>query len=122
MKIPSQIFLILACCYLTGCSANAYDGSGGNVRVSSKGIPLGCRFRGNVGVVRKDINGGPAKGVSQEQINELRKQTAEMGGNFLLLTGESSHYYDEYMVATGNVDSELEAQSLQGRAYFCTSR
>lgn len=122
MKILGKLFLLLISAYLAGCSANASDDPN-DVAIGHHGhIPAGCHFRGNVSVLRKDINGGPAPAITEDELNQLRTQTASLGGNYVLLTGKTDYYYDEYLIEPAKVVSELEAQHLEGRAYWCPGR
>lgn len=122
MKSLVLIVMFIGVIGLVGCSANASDGDPGHVKIISRGLPSGCHFRGSVHAMRGDINGGPARGITQEQMEELSSQAAALGANLVLLTGQSAHYYDEYIVSNAQVHSELEAQVVQGRAYSCPGR
>lgn len=116
MFIPLILLIVLVSC-ISEAQPNERQ-----VRVSTGYAPTGCQYRGTVTSVQKDINGGQLQTTQSIQINKLRKQVAQLGGNLLLITGQKSHYYDEYFVESGDITRELEAHAMTGRAYLCGVR
>ncbi|RWR00943.1 hypothetical protein ED28_15955 [[Pantoea] beijingensis] len=108
---------------LAGCSANSLSHAAKNIRVATSEPPASCHFLGVVtGSQGNFLTGGwtSNKNLEQGALNELRNETAKLGGDVVsLITNRAGTTGSAY---SGSGSSQETNVVMTGNAWRCNNQ